>query len=131
MKKDSISHAGTQWGNYISSHAQDGTEVLHRGMDLFLKKSNQVKNVDYEQAASQMRAYREQLEIQMKNYVREEKEMLQGFIDTFEYNLETGDNYDQAIYAIVKFSNRAGIALQHVKMNDFKKAMVKEDSFVL
>ncbi len=85
----------------------------------------------YEESAAQMRAYRQQLEIQMKNYVREEKEMLQGFVNTFEYNLETGENYGQAIYAIVNFSNRAGIALQHVKLDDFKKAMVKEGSFIL
>ncbi len=114
----------------VASYIVTTTREIIKNAKLNAAEHNRVAAL-YEEAAAQMKAYREQLEIQMKNYVREEKEMLRGLIDTFEYNLETGENYDQAIYAIVNFSNRMGIALQHVKMDDFKKAMVKDDSFVL
>ena len=114
----------------VASYIVTTTREIIKHAKLSAAEHNRVALL-YEAAAVQMKAYREQLEIQMKNYVQEEKEMLQGFINTFEYNLETGEDYDQAIYAIINFSNRTGIALQHVKMDDFKKAMVEEDSFVL
>lgn len=42
-----------------------------------------------------------------------------------------GENYDEAIYAIVKFSNQYGLALHHVNFEEFKTAMMSEDYFVL
>lgn len=57
--------------------------------------------------------------------------MLDRFIESFEYNLETGDNYDQAVLSIVRFANEAGIALQHVDFEDFQTAMRSKDPFVL
>jgi hypothetical protein len=60
-----------------------------------------------------------------------QREMLEGFIDSFEYNIETGKNYDQAIMSIVTFANQAGIALQHVDFNDFRQAMTSKTTFRL
>ena len=114
----------------VASYIVTTTREIIKNAKLNTEEYNRVAAL-YEGAATQMKAYRKQLEIQMKNYIREEKEMLQEFINTFEYNLETGENYDQAIYAIINFSNRSGIALQHVKLDDFKEAMIKEDSFIL
>ena len=57
--------------------------------------------------------------------------MLNRFIDAFEYNIETGENYDQALYAIVSFADEAGIALQHVKLEDFSSAMKSKQTFRL
>jgi len=57
--------------------------------------------------------------------------MLDEFIDNFNYNMETGENYDQALYSIVKFANQAGISLQHVKFDDFKQAMNSKTVFEL
>lgn len=114
----------------VASYIVTTTREIIKNAKLNAAEHNRVAAL-YVEAAAQMKAYREQLEIQMKNYVREEKEMLRGFIDTFEYNLETGENYDQAIFAIINFSNRTGIILQHINLDDFKKAMVKGDSFSL
>lgn len=60
-----------------------------------------------------------------------QREMLEGFIDSFEYNIETGENYDQAISSIVTFANQAGITLQHVDFDDFKHAMTSRTTFRL
>lgn len=57
--------------------------------------------------------------------------LLDEFIDNFSYNLETGENYDQALYSIVKFADQAGISLQHVKFDDFKQAMNLKTVFKL
>ena len=57
--------------------------------------------------------------------------MFDRFIESFEYNLETGENYDQAVLSIVRFADEAGIALQHVGFDDFKTAMRSKDPFVL
>lgn len=52
--------------------------------------------------------------------------MLEGFIDSFDYNLETGENYDEALYAMVRFADQAGITLQHASFFEFKEAMNSE-----
>lgn len=60
-----------------------------------------------------------------------QRQMLEQFIDSFEYNIETGENYDQALFTIVSFANQAGIALQHVEFDDFKSAMISKKTFRL
>lgn len=50
-----------------------------------------------------------------------QRKMFDRFIDTFEYNLETGKNYDQALYSICQFADEAGIALQQVGFDEFRK----------
>jgi hypothetical protein len=45
--------------------------------------------------------------------------------------METGDNYDQALFSISRFADRAGISLQYLDFNDFKDAMNSKESFVL
>ena len=57
--------------------------------------------------------------------------MLNQFIDSFEYNIATGENYDQAIMSVVNFADHAGIALQNVEFNDFKNAMTSKKTFKL
>ena len=57
--------------------------------------------------------------------------MLSQFIDSFEYNIDTGENYDQSVMAIVNFANQAGFALEHVDFDDFSQAMVSRKTFRL
>lgn len=57
--------------------------------------------------------------------------MLEEFIDTFAYNMETGENYDQALHAIVRFANQTGISLQNREFNDFKQAVNSQTIFEL
>lgn len=57
--------------------------------------------------------------------------MMNEFLTSFNYNLETGENYDEAFRAIVRFADQAGIALQHVSFTDFSEAMKRKDVFTL
>lgn len=63
--------------------------------------------------------------------VEAQRVMLDQFIESFEYNINTGENYDQALLTIVNFANQAGIALQHVDFDDFSKAMSSRQTFRL
>ena len=60
-----------------------------------------------------------------------QRQMFNNFINAFEYNLQTGENYDEAVMAIAQFADEAGIALQHVDFDEFSNAMKSSDSFVL
>jgi L-cystine uptake protein TcyP (sodium:dicarboxylate symporter family) len=57
--------------------------------------------------------------------------MLNQFIDSFEYNIVTGENYDESLITIVNFANQAGFALQNVDFNDFAQAMASHKTFRL
>ena len=52
-----------------------------------------------------------------------------GFIAR--YNIETGENYDQALFSILNFADQTGIALQHRTLEEFSKAMNSDEDFVL
>ncbi|WP_207640487.1 hypothetical protein [Butyrivibrio sp. AE3003] len=60
-----------------------------------------------------------------------QRQMFDRFLNTFEYNLETGENYDQAVLAIARFADEAGIVLQHVSFDEFSNAMRSKEPFVL
>jgi hypothetical protein len=60
-----------------------------------------------------------------------QRKILNDYLDSFSYNMETGDNYDQALFSISRFADRAGISLQYLDFNDFKDAMNSKESFVL
>ncbi len=60
-----------------------------------------------------------------------QQRIMTGFLDSFDYNMETGENYEHALYAIVNFANQTGMALQHVDFDEFKAAMNSDEVFVL
>ena len=60
-----------------------------------------------------------------------QRRMMNDFLETFDYNLATGENYDRALLAIVCFAEQAGIALQHVSFDDFADAMRSKKTFRL
>ena len=60
-----------------------------------------------------------------------QRSMLNQFIESFEYNIDTGENYDESLIAIVNFANRAGFALQNVNFDDFAQAMTSHKTFRL
>ncbi len=78
-----------------------------------------------------MNEYHDAFRLHVAKCEKEQKLMLDRFIESFEYNLQTGDDYDQAILSIVRFADEAGVALQHVSFEDFQTAMKSNDSFVL
>lgn len=84
-----------------------------------------------QESIRQAEAYRLDLEKLIAQCELNQRQMFERFLDSFEYNLETGENYDHAIYSIVRFANEAGMVLQHVKFDEFKGAMQSKDPFVL
>ena len=83
------------------------------------------------EATREMNDYHERFKLYIAQCEEKQRAVFDGFIDSFEYNIFTGENYDQAIYAIVQFANEAGISLQHIKFDEFKTAMRTQDTFVL
>lgn len=75
--------------------------------------------------------YHEHFKQHIEQCEEAQRNMFDEFIDTFNYNLETGENYDEALYAIVNFASRAGISLQHVNFGEFKNAMNLDTVFEL
>lgn len=60
-----------------------------------------------------------------------QRSILNQFIESFEYNIDTGENYDESLIAIVNFANQAGFALQNVNFDDFAQAMTSHKTFRL
>lgn len=83
------------------------------------------------ESAREMDEYHEEFKKHVARCEERQRKMFDRFIDTFEYNLETGENYDQAIYAICQFADEAGVALQYVEFDEFSRAMKSKESFVL
>lgn len=83
------------------------------------------------ESAKAVNEYHEEFKQHVAKCEEAQRKMLEGFIETFDYNLETGENYDQAVYSIVNFANQAGIVLQHADFKEFKRAMNSQDTFKL
>lgn len=84
-----------------------------------------------QESTRQMDEYHKEFKQHVESCELKQREMFDRFLNTFEYNLEIGENYDQAILAIVQFANEAGIFLQHVSFGEFQNAMRSKDPFVL
>lgn len=84
-----------------------------------------------ESSTQTLKEYREQVRENMALAAENQRRVMDNMLQTFDYNLETGENYDKALMSIVNFANETGIALQHADFNEFQMAMESTDSFVL
>lgn len=84
-----------------------------------------------QESTKQMNEYHVEFEKYVAKCEEKQRKMFDRFIESFEYNLETGENYDQAVMSIVQFADEAGIALQNVDFNDFQNAMRSKEPFRL
>jgi len=85
----------------------------------------------YNASKKQMEEYNKQIQSELAQVASSQKQAMNEFLESFNYNLATGENYDEALNAIVKFANQAGIALQHASFSEFSDAMKRKDVFVL
>jgi len=85
----------------------------------------------YRESTQMMEAYRARLNAQMASYELQQRNAMQSLLTNFEYNLATGEDYNQAIQSIMRFADETGLALQHTDFNDFKKAMKSDMDFTL
>ena len=79
----------------------------------------------------QINEYNIQLHDYLNRCAENQRRIMNEFLTSFNYNLETGENYDEALNAIVRFANQAGIALQHVNFDEFSDAMKRKETFRL
>ena len=85
-----------------------------------------------EEATRTAKAYKKQMHVEIERVANQQQALFNGFIDTFEYNIQTGENYDKALMSIVSFANEAGMQLKHTNFADFKAAMTDPNEvFVL
>ncbi|SFU57335.1 hypothetical protein [Butyrivibrio sp. M55] len=84
-----------------------------------------------QESTRQMDEYHREFKKYVDKCEAKQRQMFDRFLNTFEYNLETGENYDQAVFAIVRFADEAGIVLQHVSFDEFSNAMRSKEPFVL
>lgn len=84
-----------------------------------------------EESTQQMIEFHKKINVRLNLLEEHNKIAMDQFLNAFEYNVETGEDYDTAICAILHFSNQMGIQLQHVNFDDFERAMVSADDFYL
>lgn len=84
-----------------------------------------------EESSRQIEEYNQQLHNYLTRCEANQRRIMNEFLSSFRYNLETGENYDEAIMAISRFAEQAGIALQHISFEGFSEAMRKKEVFCL
>lgn len=67
----------------------------------------------------------------MDQYEQQQKIQLNGLLDAFAYLADDDTNYERAVYAILKYADQTGLALQHKDFSTFRTAMRSEEDFVL
>lgn len=106
------------------------TREILRNAKLDAEESARLSAI-YEESYKLAQKKHKELKEQIKKCEENQRKLLNGFLDNFEYNFETGEDYDSAIESIVKFSNEAGFVLQHADFTDFDNAMKTKQVFKL
>ena len=84
-----------------------------------------------EESTKLMKEYHQRMNDQMEQYEQKQRQLLQSFLNDFEYNVLTGENYDNAIWSIINFANQTGIALEYVDFDEFRDVMMTDEDIVL
>ena len=108
----------------------DSCKEIIRSARLHIEECERLKAI-YLEATKESEKNNKELSTYLNKLNSEQKKAFDGFVTHFNYNIETSQNYDEAIYSIVELSNYLGIVLQHVKFDDFKKAMNSKETFKL
>jgi len=84
-----------------------------------------------DEATELVKDFHKQLIEQMTNYDNAQKQQMAKLLSTFDRAIMSGNNCDEAIYAIIDFAGETGIILQHTNFNEFSDAMLSSENFVL
>ena len=83
------------------------------------------------EATQWVKDFRKQLNERIECYEKQQRLALNSFLETFDYDINTGKNYDNAIYAMVKLASQTGVLLQHVDFDEYTEFMKSPEHFVL
>lgn len=114
----------------VASYVVTCTREIIRNAHLNAQEYKRLKELN-DQAVELVIEYREEMERQMSKYISTQKSITDQLLNDFDYNIQTGENYDKAIYSILNFANQTGLILQYVGFNDFNKAMLSDKAFIL
>lgn len=114
----------------LSSYVVMCTKEIIKNAKLNAQEYERVAALLYE-ATEQMKVYHSQINAKISAIEEHNRHAMDQFLNAFEFNVDSSENYDMAICAIVHFSNQMGIQLQHVNYDEFEMAMFSDDDFYL
>lgn len=114
----------------VASYVVTCTREIIKNAELNAKEYRRLAALN-DEAANLIVEFRKQMEEQMSQYAASNRAILYSFLSEFQYNLDTGENYDRAIYAMVNFANQTSLVLQHADFSEFIKAMISNKEFTL
>ena len=76
-------------------------------------------------------AYHRQILVGIDRYTARVRSDMRKLITSFDYEIESGRNYDNALRSLTTFAKSMGIALQYADYNDFETAMIRGETFHL
>lgn len=114
----------------VASYVVACTQAVIKNAKLNAEEYRRIEQINHE-ATELVREYRKKMKVFLDTYELNQRLALNKFLDTFELNLNIDKNYDKAIYSIVNLATEVGITLQHIEFNDFKQAMISEETFIL
>ncbi len=85
----------------------------------------------HNESAKMLEEFNTQLQKDIYSYSVEKRGIMYGFLNEFDYEMSTGENYDRALRSILKFADQTGMVLQHRSFSEFEEAMNSSDDFVL
>ena len=85
----------------------------------------------YEESARMMHDSTIELERFISQSELKQRRMLNSMIASFNYDVMTGENYQEAVDSIVRFAYQAGITLHDTTMEEFSEKMKKQETMVL
>lgn len=114
----------------VASYVVSTTREIIKNAELNAEEYARLEAI-YLDSARELQERHQQLLENISAYRENQQRIMTGFLNSFDYNMETGENYEHALYAIVNFANQTGMALQHADFNEFKAAMNSDEVFVL
>ena len=113
-----------------ASYVFTATREIIKNAELEAEENDRLTAILLE-SKKQIDEYELQLRSQIAFVEQSQRKKMEAFLETFNYDLETGTNYDEALNAIVRLADQVGLSLQHASFGEFSNAMRKKDVFVL
>ena len=114
----------------VASFVVNNTRAVIRQHRLNAEKYNKLAAL-YEEAATTMSIYRQQLENELESYVLKKRHMLQYFMNNVDYCVNNGESSERLIAVLSCFATNLGMELQYTKFSEFKEMMESDEVDVI
>lgn len=113
-----------------ASYVVTCTKEIIQNAELKADEFNRMADL-YNESTAVLQNFHDQLVFNMQEFTLERKYAMEQFLDTYEYNIATGANYEKALNCLLDFANQLGMEIKHASFDEFKQAMKSDDEFVL